>query len=44
MIESGISQVERLDKLNKVARKHLKLLISDKNIKYIEKVDKSISN
>ena len=44
MIERGISQVERIDKLNKVARKHLKLLINDKNIKSIEKIDKSISN
>ncbi len=40
MIASGISQKERLVKLNKVARKHLELLIDDKNIKYIEKIDK----
>ena len=40
MIESGISQLERLDKLNEVARKHLKLLIDNKNIKHIENMDK----
>ena len=40
MIESGISQKERLVKLNKIARKHLELLVDDKNIKYIEKIDK----
>ena len=40
MIESGISQKERLVKLNKIARKHLELLADDKNIKYIEKIDK----
>ena len=44
MIESGISQLERLDKLNEVARKHLKLLIDNKNIKHIENMDKAISN
>ena len=44
MIESGISQKERLVKLNKIARKHLELLIDDKNIKYIEKIDKEEFN
>ena len=41
MIENGISQKERLEKLNKIARKHLQLLINDKNIKYIENIDKN---
>ena len=40
MIENGVSQRERLDKLNKIARKHLKLLIRDKTVKYIESIDK----
>ena len=42
MIENGISQKERLDKLNKIARKHLKLLLKDKNVKYIESIDKLV--
>ena len=39
MIEYGISQEERLERLNKIARKHLNLLVNDKNIKYIENIE-----
>ena len=39
MIESGISQKERLEKLNNVAIKELKLLSSDKNIVGINKIE-----
>ena len=38
MIEQGISQVERLERLNKISRKHLRLLVNDKNIEYIKKI------
>ena len=41
MIENGISQEERLERLNAVARKHLKLLTDDRNIKCINNLDKS---
>ena len=36
MIEEGINQKERLEKLNLIARKQLQLLIDDKNIMGIE--------
>lgn len=36
MIENGISQAERLNKLNLTARKHMEMLADNKNIKYIE--------
>ena len=39
MIESGISQKERLEKLNNVAIKELKLLSNDKNIVGINKIE-----
>ena len=38
MIERGLSQSERLDKLNKIAIKQLNTLYNDNNIKQIEKV------
>jgi len=38
MIENNIPQKERLEKLNKIARKHLNLLIDDSNIKQIETI------
>lgn len=37
MIETGISQKERLEKLNNIAKKQLEVLINDKNIIGIEK-------
>ena len=37
MIEDGIAQEERLEKLNSIARKQLQLLIDDKNIIGIDK-------
>jgi hypothetical protein len=39
MIESGMTSPERLEKLNRTARKHLKILTNNKNITYIEKID-----
>lgn len=44
MIESGISQKERLEKLNNVAIKELKLLSNDKNIVGINKIEEKILN
>lgn len=40
MIENNICQSERLEKLNITAMKQLNILINDKNIKGIEKLDK----
>lgn len=40
MIENGISQKNRLERLNHIARKLLNLLINDRNINYIENIDK----
>ncbi len=40
MIEHNISQKERLEKLNQTARKELAILVNDKNITSIEKLDK----
>lgn len=40
MIENNINQEERLEKLNNVARKELQILIKDKNIMEIKKLDK----
>lgn len=42
MIENGISQPERLKKLNSTARKHIEILANDKNIRYIEKADEDL--
>lgn len=39
MIENGISQEERLEKLNNVAIKELQLLSNDKNIVGINKIE-----
>lgn len=41
MIENNISQRERLEKLNNTAKKELEILINDKNIIGIQKIDKS---
>lgn len=42
MIESGIKQNERLEKLNKTAIKQLSILYDDNNIKNIENIDKML--
>ena len=39
MIENGLSQEERLEKLNNVAIKELQLLSNDKNIVGINKIE-----
>ncbi len=39
MIDNGISQKERLEKLNQTARKELEILVSDKNIINIQKLE-----
>ena len=39
MIENGINQKERLERLNNIAKKQLKILIDDKNIIGLEKHD-----
>ena len=41
MIDSNISQKQRLEKLNQTARKELEILINDKNVIGIQKLDKS---
>lgn len=41
MIDSNINQSERLEKLNETARKELNILLKDKNIFAIEKLDKN---
>lgn len=40
MIENNISQSERLEKLNITATKQLNILLKDKNIQCIQKLDK----
>ena len=40
MIEEGRSQKERLEKLNLIARKQLRLLLDDKNIMGISEHDR----
>lgn len=42
MIENGISQISRLEKLNKTASKQLTILANDKNIIGINKSDKNM--
>lgn len=42
MIENGISQKERLEKLNKLAIKQLTSLYGDNNILKIERLDKEL--
>jgi len=44
MIDNNISQKERLEKLNQVARKELTILAHDKNIVGIETLDKKMIN
>ncbi len=44
MIDNHISQKMRLEKLNQTARKELSILINDKNIVGIEKLDKQSNN
>ncbi len=39
MIDNGISQKDRLEELNKIARKELEILATDKNIINIGKID-----
>ena len=42
MIEEGISQKDRLQKLNKIARKQLNMLLNDNNIAGINNYDKKL--
>lgn len=42
MIDNGIKQIERLEKLNATARKELSILAKDKNVLGIEKLDKKL--
>lgn len=42
MIENNISQKERLEKLNMIARKELEILIDNKNILRIQKLDNDL--
>lgn len=44
MIENGISQIERLDKLNNIARRQLVILMNNKNVKEIENLDNTVDN
>lgn len=44
MIENNISQRERLEKLNRAAKKELEILTNDKNIIGVQKIDKQIKN
>ena len=44
MIDSNISQRERLEKLNITARKELNILATDKNVIGIQKLDKQTNN
>lgn len=44
MIENNISQSRRLENLNNIARKELSILINDKNIIEIKKIDKITDN
>lgn len=44
MIENNISQKERLEKLNMIARKELEILIDNKNILRIQKLDNDLHN
>ncbi|MBR3229433.1 MAG: KilA-N domain-containing protein [Bacilli bacterium] len=43
MIDSNISQKERLEKLNNTARKELKILTNDENVIKIQKLDNKIN-
>ena len=42
MIDNNIKQSVRLERLNAIARKELSILVKDKNILDIEKIDKKI--
>lgn len=44
MIENNIPQRERLEKLNNTAKKELEILINDKNIIGIQRIDKQVKN
>lgn len=44
MIENNIPQMERLEKLNNTAKKELEILINDKNIIGIQRIDKQVKN
>ena len=44
MIDNGINQSERLEKLNITARKELSILENDKNIIGIQNLDEKVSN
>jgi hypothetical protein len=44
MIASGLSQRERLEKLNNTAKKQLEILKNNSGIKRLEKMDSNINN
>ena len=44
MIENNINQSERLEKLNDIARKQLRILLEDKNVVGIDNIDKNYNN
>ena len=44
MIDNGINQSERLEKLNITARKELSILTNNKNIIGIQNLDEKVSN
>ena len=44
MIDNGISQEERLEKLNATGRRELNILSNDKNIIGVQNIDKKVSN
>ena len=39
MIENNVNQKERLEKLNSIAKKQMKILVNDKNIVGLNKYD-----
>ena len=42
MISENLSQIERLEKLNNIARKEMKILLCDKNVIGIQNIEKSL--
>ena len=44
LIENNLSQRERLEKLNNIAKRELEILMNDKNIIGVQKIDKQIKN
>ncbi len=44
MIENNLSQRERLEKLNNIAKNELEILTNDRNIIGVQKIDKQANN